>query len=131
LTTGFLCNTWSPLLRDVRTKKKCPHAISIHLVVKKKISTLHKQFFNDSSPTDCISFPIDSTLLGEVFVCPQVAKEYAPLHPYVETSLYIIHGILHLLGYDDTEKKRRDAMMREQRRLLALSSKNGCILISS
>ncbi len=112
-------------------KKVEPEAISIYLVGKKKISTLHEQFFNDPSPTDCISFPLDSVVLGEVFVCPQVAKEYDPKEPYLETSLYIIHGILHLLGYDDLEKNQRAVMVREQKRLLNLSLKNACILTSS
>jgi probable rRNA maturation factor len=79
--------------------------VVVHFVGKKRISDLHQQFFNDPSPTDCITFPIRNTeCLGEVFVCPEVALEYAkasqgnPLH---ETALYVVHGLLHLLGYDD------------------------------
>lgn len=79
--------------------------VVIHLVGKKKICSLHDIYFQDPTPTDCISFPLeDPYCLGEVFVCPEVAIAYSkknhkdPLH---ETSLYIIHGLLHLLGYDD------------------------------
>lgn len=89
-------------LEDFNTS--CNQVI-IHLVGKKRICTLHKEFFDDPSPTDCISFPIEnSEVLGEIFICPQVAIEYAKQHdkvPLRETALYIVHGLLHLLGYDD------------------------------
>src|SRR5438105_4062409 len=80
--------------------------ISIYFTSVQTISDLHLQFFNDPTPTDCISFPIDKDHLGEIFVCPAVAIEYAKKHnldPINETILYIIHGILHLIGYDDLE----------------------------
>ena len=95
---------------------------------KRKISLLHKEFFDDPSPTDCITFPVDSEYLGDIFVCPRVAEEYCPKEPYVETSLYIIHAILHLLGYDDIEDSTRKVMHKEQNRLLKLAIKHQCIL---
>lgn len=84
--------------------------LSIHFVNAQKISDLHAEFFDDPSVTDCISFPIDPPsssgycVLGEVFVCPKVAIDYAHAHQLSigsELTLYIVHGILHLLGYDD------------------------------
>ena len=45
-------------------------------------------------------------MLGEVFVCPATAIAYAAEHgndPHQETSLYIVHGLLHLMGYDDLD----------------------------
>jgi probable rRNA maturation factor len=86
--------------------------VAIHFVSTQKICELHDEFFNDPSSTDCISFPLDDEeesdyrILGEVFVCPATAVEYAQHHstdPYEETSLYIVHGLLHLMGYDDLE----------------------------
>lgn len=87
--------------------------VNIYFVDTPTICSLHEQFFNDPSPTDCISFPMDEEqtdeyhrILGEVFVCPATAIEYANNHkenPYKETSLYIVHGLLHLMGYDDSE----------------------------
>ncbi len=117
------------LVRFVLERKKVAKAVAVYLVGKKKISSLHAQFFDDPSATDCISFPHeDEDLLGELFVCPQVAKEYDPKHPYLETSLYIIHALLHLLGYDDIDKNKRAVMLREQRRLLNKAVKHKCIL---
>ena len=75
--------------------------ISFHFVDKEKITDLHGEFFNDPTPTDCITFPLESDeighhILGEVFVCTDVAIEYAKEHkinPQDEVLLYVIHGL--------------------------------------
>lgn len=98
-----------------------PDEVILHFVSQKKICALHAEFFDDPTLTDCISFPIDQELLGEIFVCPKTAIEYAKAHkvdPYEETTLYVIHGLLHLLGYDDIKPKDRKIMHKEQNRLL-------------
>lgn len=102
--------------------------IALYFVTQKKISALHAEFFDDPSPTDCITFPMDDSFLGEIFVCPKAAQEYDPKRPELETSLYIIHGILHLLGFNDIEKKERAKMARMQQRLLKLAIKAKCTL---
>ena len=109
----------------LKEKKLVDKELSLYFVGKRKISLLHAQFFDDPSPTDCISFPFNEPLfLGEIFICPQIAKEYDPEKPHEETSLYIIHGILHLLGYDDIESKERKKMVLEQSRLFKLAKNN-------
>jgi len=89
--------------------KRCDE-VSVHFVDTPTICQLHSRYFDDPTVTDCISFPIDETdtgdyrVLGEVFVCPKTAIDYATdnkTSPYTETTLYIVHGLLHLLGYDD------------------------------
>lgn len=111
--------------------------VSIHFVDKDNISELHKQYFDDPTPTDCISFPMDDAdavgyrVLGEVFVCPQTAIEYAKAHgmnPYDETALYIVHGLLHLLGYDDMDEQDESAMRAAEARHLANLKKQGISL---
>lgn len=107
------------LVKSVLSFLKTPfNEVTIYFVTKKQICKLHDQFFQDPLPTDCISFPIDAEHLGEVFVCPAVAKEYAEAHgidPLKETALYIIHGLLHLIGYDDMEKKAKQAMRKKEK----------------
>ena len=95
--------------------------ISIYFVTRKKISALHERFFQDPSPTDCISFPLDDEHLGEVFVCPSVAIAYAKekrLDPFEETILYIVHGILHLIGYDDLTPADKKIMRRMEKKCM-------------
>ena len=95
----------------------------LYFVSKNKICALHNEFFQDPSPTDCISFPHDDKLLGEVFVCPQTAIDYASLKHldvYDELALYIIHGILHCLGMDDIAPTDRKAMRKMEKHCMAL-----------
>lgn len=92
--------------------------VAIYFVSEDEIKKLHEEFFDDPTTTDCISFPMDEEILGEVFVCPKTAIEYAKkrdLDPYEETTLYIIHGLLHLIGYDDLEEKERRVMRKKEK----------------
>ncbi len=106
--------------------------VSVNFIDRTAICDLHIKFFDDPSLTDCISFPIDSGtqesyhVLGEIFVCPFTAIKYAKdtgCDPYDEALLYTIHGLLHLMGYDDISEedrlKMRDA---EKRHLLRLKN---------
>lgn len=103
--------------------------ISISFIGKKESGLLHEKFFNDPTPTDCMSFPLDfpgeksprgiPRILGEIFVCPEVALEYGKKHgtdPYVETALYVIHAFLHLIGYDDTSPTAKKVIRREEKK---------------
>lgn len=112
---------------------KCDE-VSVHFVDEKTICELHREYFNDPSPTDCISFPIDGPeeciyrILGEVFVCPATAVGYAlkkKANPLDELALYVIHGLLHLIGYDDIQPKDRAKMrLAEKRHLKNIRTKN-------
>lgn len=109
----------------------------ITFTTKKEIAILHDQFFEDPSPTDCITLPSDDLnngkceVLGEVFVCPKVAIEYSEknqIDPYEEVSLYTIHGILHLLGYDDIEEEDKKIMCVEEQNSLAFAKKQNILI---
>ena len=98
--------------------------VIINFVSTKKISQLHEEFFQDPTTTDCISFPLDDEpdetghyVLGEIFVCPQTAIDYSLKHktnPYDECLLYMIHGLLHLIGFDDLDPSDRRKMRRKE-----------------
>jgi probable rRNA maturation factor len=103
--------------------------VAIHFVDEKTLCDLHEQFFDDPSPTDCITLPIDPPntkpycLLGEVFVSPQAAIDYTKskqLDLYEEITLYVVHGILHLLGYDDVQEEDRIAMRAAEQRVMTV-----------
>lgn len=111
--------------------------VSVNFVDKVTISSLHKEYFDDPSPTDCISFPIDDSdvshyrVLGEVFVCPEVAKEYAhanKLEISEELSRYVIHALLHLIGYDDIEENDWIMMKKQEEALLSHMRKNHLLI---
>lgn len=125
-----------PLVEAVLAAEKCVcDEVAIHFVSEKEICKLHKKFFNDPTPTDCISFPMNMgkgyRLLGDVFVCPKVAVVYATKHhidPYRELTLYVVHGLLHLIGYDDIEDEDRAAMRAAEQRLMRRLQRSDLIL---
>ena len=110
--------------------------VTLHFVDESQICRLHKQFFNDPSPTDCITLPIDPPgrscdMLGEVFICPQTAIKYAQKQnadPYQELTLYIVHGLLHLLGYKDIEQPDQDKMRAAEKKCMDLLTAKDLIL---
>jgi probable rRNA maturation factor len=115
----------------LREKKVDCKELAVNFVGTRKITELHGEFFQDPTPTDCITFPLDKEFLGEIFICPKAALEVNPRRPYEETTLYIFHCLLHLLGYDDINKKERARMRREEKRLMVLAKKQRCILETS
>jgi probable rRNA maturation factor len=106
---------------------KCD-AVSICFIHADGIKSLHERYFQDPSLTDCISFPLDDEdepyrLLGEVYVCPFTAVQYAKengLDPYRECTLYLVHSLLHLLGYDDIDPEKETIMRQKESALIAL-----------
>lgn len=102
--------------------------VAIHFVDTPRICELHAQFFDDPTPTDCISFPMDDPeeegykVLGDVFVCPATALNYVHAKggdTYQELTLYVVHGLLHLIGYDDIDEEDRKDMRSEEKRFLS------------
>lgn len=98
--------------------------LSVLFVGSDHIRRLNQRFAGDDYATDVLSFPMmedddDSLLLGDVVICPQVAQSNAEqLGHSIDTELetLLVHGILHLLGYDhdnDEDKKRMDHRMEE------------------
>ncbi|MGL5626199.1 MAG: rRNA maturation RNase YbeY [Candidatus Rhabdochlamydia sp.] len=112
--------------------------IQIQFVTEKRISQLHSLFFQDPTPTDCITFPIDSALdkpdgyhlLGEIFICPKVAKQYAEknhINPFEELCRYVVHGILHLIGFEDEKPALRAQMKRKENMCLKHLKQRGLL----
>lgn len=100
-----------------------PDQVYICFVTAKSMREIHAEHFNDPTDTDCMSFPIDPEglhtphVLGEIIVCPKTALIYSENHkkdPYQELALYVVHGLLHCLGYDDIDPKDRKKMRQEE-----------------
>ena len=122
--------------------------LSIFFVSKPDMATLNADHMGVEGPTDVLSFPIDGgavveidtgggskgpdrpdpdrsdlpVLLGDVVICPAVASDQAPTHAGCledELALLVVHGVLHVLGWDHATADERDAMFRRQRDLLS------------
>ena len=97
--------------------------LSIAFMKRENHSLLHGKYLQDFRPTDVITFPgcPEDDLIGEICVCVDQALEEASknnLTFHEELSLYLIHGWLHLLGFDDCEKIDREVMRNEEQRVM-------------
>jgi probable rRNA maturation factor len=90
---------------------------------------LNKQFLDHDEPTDVLTFPYSEpgakTIEGEIVISYEVAAEYAADRGHSlaeELLLYVIHGCLHLCGYDDKNAKvAREMRAKEREYLTALN----------
>jgi probable rRNA maturation factor len=88
----------------------------------KDIQKLNRQYRGRNKPTDVLSFEsFDTSSLGELALCPQVIERNARdhgLHYRQELGYVVLHGVLHLLGYEH-EKSPAEArkMFRLQDRI--------------
>lgn len=97
--------------------------VSVVFVTVEKISRLHGLFLGDASPTDIITFPYDEEHIrgGDIAVCAPLAAEQGPEHGKTEAEellFLVLHGLLHLIGYDDADEEARAAMLTHQDELL-------------
>ena len=96
--------------------------LSIALIGISRMKKLNKKYLKRDYPTDVLVFPETESYpkinnLGEIIICPQVVKKNAKKFKLTfkkELSKILIHGILHLLGYDH-EKSKKEAEKMERK----------------
>ena len=101
--------------------------MNVVLVNSDTIRQYNRDFLQHDYPTDAICFPIDDRrsegyLEGEVLACTEIAAERAAEFGWSaeeELLLYIVHGVLHLTGFDDTTPEQRALMQEKERSYLA------------
>ena len=105
-------------------------ALSITFVGSARMRTLNREHLGHDFPTDVLSFGMPSAIghrpsaIGDIYVCPAVAARHAMRFgstPKAEVRRLVIHGILHVLGYDHPGGAHRtaSAMWQIQERHLA------------
>ena len=93
-----------------------PAEVEITLLGEAAIAKVHGEFLEDPTPTDVITFEHGEILIG-VPIAAANAKKFR--HPADhEVALCAIHGLLHLLGYDDLTEKERVIMHARQEEIL-------------
>jgi probable rRNA maturation factor len=94
--------------------------LSLSFVDEAEIEDLHVRYLHEPGPTDVLSFPLDGEddrgvrVLGDVVIAPVVAARNNPDDPAGELRLLVVHGVLHLLGYDHEEDAERAEMWSRQ-----------------
>lgn len=98
--------------------------VSLAFVDDATIHRLNKQYLNHDEPTDVLSFPLSESskkLQGELVLGAEVAKARAAELGHdvqAELTLYVIHGLLHLCGYDDHDEADAREMRQREREYL-------------
>ena len=99
--------------------------ISLVLVDDAAIHTINRRQLQHDWPTDVITFalsgPDDEELAGELVVSAEMAATTARVtggDPFTELILYVVHGLLHLCGYDDRTPEEVIAMRRREGEVL-------------
>jgi len=105
--------------------------ISFLFLNNTQIASFNKQYLGRDRPTDVIAFPQDfkgkrvnpeKLNLGDIIISVERAKEQAKTYSKTfdqELRLLMVHGILHLLDYDDTTPKSKKEMRRMERKILS------------
>ena len=108
--------------------------LHVAMVGTRAMRALNVQFLEHDWPTDVLAFDMredddakipsaapENDLIGEVYVCPQVARracrEYNTSVTY-ELMLYIVHGLLHLAGERDKNARERQRMKRREQEIM-------------
>ena len=108
--------------------------LSILLVDEKTMADYHLRFMDLPGPTDVLSFPMDELrppsddeepplgLLGDIVLCPTVTAAQAAENgrtPESEADYLLVHGLLHLLGFDHAEPDEHKVMFGLNDRIIA------------
>jgi probable rRNA maturation factor len=94
--------------------------VAVLFVSDRRMALLHRRFLNQSRPTDVITFQH-----GEIFISAETARRHARTFGNSlarEVRLYIVHGLLHLHGFDDQTEADAQTMKAAQEKILSAAS---------
>ena len=123
------------LVKSILEIEKKDAELNIVFLDNKRIREINKTFLRHNYATDVLSFaynesPSKNNITGEIIISVEMAATLAQKHGYAiegEIALYLVHGILHLFGYDD--KLKRDAKKMHEREGELLSNLGYCVPI--
>ena len=105
-----------PLHNDRKTDLRKLSEIFVWLISDRRMASLHQKFMHQTGPTDVLTFQH-----GEIFISVDTAKRNARAFGSSvahELRLYIVHGLLHLHGFDDRTQSEARKMEKTQERIL-------------
>jgi probable rRNA maturation factor len=127
-------------LRHVKKELGCGKAdVTVCLVSDAEIARMNEKFRKKKGPTDVLSFPAATRrmlvssrrrtkggeFLGDIAISPATARRYAKKNGRTlasELRVLILHGVLHLLGYDhETDRGKMDRVERKLRKRFRLA----------
>lgn len=101
---------------DGKFALKALDEVTVAIVSDRRIAEIHVEFMGLEGPTDVITFEH-----GDIVISVETARAYAERYRQSvdhEVALYIVHGLLHLNGFDDLEPRARRRMHAVQARVM-------------
>ncbi len=115
---------WIALVSDiVETLKLSPESVNVIFVDDPTLQKMHLEYLSDPERTDVITFDLgeEGKIEGEIYISIDraitQAQEYG-IDVREEVLRLIIHGLLHLKGYDDLEPEKQRKMKQKEDRLV-------------
>ena len=105
--------------RQLKVEKRGLSQIGFVFVGTKRMRTINRMYLGHDHVTDVITFNLGQS--AEIIICPSVAHTNASLYKVPVTKellLYVIHGLLHLAGYDDHRQQDIQRMRAKEQLLL-------------
>ncbi|MBN2414945.1 rRNA maturation RNase YbeY [bacterium] len=123
------------VVKAVLTGEETPFSGTLSIVMTNDacIQALNRDFFGKDRPTDVIAFPLDDEdddIWGELYVSTERAADQAGEYGvslFEETARLLIHGVLHLHGYDDKDDRSRERMTVKENHYLDRLKTDGII----
>jgi probable rRNA maturation factor len=101
---------------EKKTDLRKLHEVFVWLISDRRMASLHRKFMHQTGPTDVLTFQH-----GEIFISVETARRNARAFGSSltgELRLYVVHGLLHLQGFDDRAQPGARKMKRVQQRIL-------------
>jgi probable rRNA maturation factor len=128
---AFIGSLVESALPECRSAARAPTSLLSHLdkieatiLSNRVIAKVHSEFFQDPAPTDVITFPYGEILLGAGVVFENAARfRHSPSE---EAAICVIHGLLHLGGWNDRDVQDSKDMARKQEQIFKIARRMVC-----
>ena len=121
---AWLCGNADSLLGILAGEGHSIARVSVRLVGDQEMGEMHLRYSGDAETTDVLGFvAVEEPLEMDILACVDVAKAHALAGGHdvrSELLLYIVHGVLHAIGFDDQDAEQSARMHAEEDRLLEL-----------
>ena len=109
------------VVRETLKREARGGEVSIVLTDNEYIRELNRKYRSVDRATDVLAFPMDEEILGDIVISVEKAKQQAPIYGESienEVARLVIHGVLHLLGYDDSNREKSKTMHAREEEIL-------------
>lgn len=141
IEVDYFCKVTCPFTKEqvdtitklaARAEKKIRGTVEVTIVGDKEIQKLNKQYRGLNKVTDVLSFAweedpiVPSSMLGQIYISyPQIKRQAGDfaVTPKNEFVRMLVHGLLHIVGYDHLVKREADVMFALQEKIVATAAK--------